>query len=42
MCHVGLRHEFLTMSVIVGLDGGIDLPAIQATAISSSVDSSNI
>ncbi len=39
---VGLRHEFLTMSVIVGLEGGIDLPPIQATVISSSVDSSNI
>jgi hypothetical protein len=39
---VGLRHEFLTMSVLGGLEGGLDLPVIEATMLSSSVDSSKI
>ena len=39
---VGLRHDFLTVSVLGGLEGGLDLPPIEATVISSSVDSSNI
>ena len=39
---VGLRHEFLTMSILGGLEGGLDLPVIEATSLSSSVDSSKI